>query len=98
MMRYGGTTRLRPREVLARARDYFQGEVGLDLSDESRLHIRFVGGGGWVTVTVRGTGQGTALTMEVSEFDREAQEFLASLPPPASRLRRFWGSWRRRER
>lgn len=97
-MRYGGRTRLRPGEVLARAREYFRDRVGLDLTDESRLHVRFVGGGGWVMVTVRGRGQSTAITLEVGEFDREAQEFLASLPPPTNRLRRFWGSWRRGRR
>ncbi|MDI3340487.1 MAG: hypothetical protein QJR03_08130, partial [Sphaerobacter sp.] len=88
-------TRLPPGEVLARARAFFQDRVGLQLSDESQRHIRFSGGGGWVLVTARSTFHGTDLTVEVGEFDREAEDFLASLPLPAGRLRRWWGIWRR---
>lgn len=96
-MRYGAETELRPGQVFRRAREYFIDRVGLTLSDDSLLHVRFVGGGGYVLLTARRRGPRTHLELEVFELDREAQEFLASLPAPSpvGRLRQWWGARRR---
>lgn len=92
MVNLESSTRLRPNEVIRRALEYFgpQG-LGLEIARRELVKVQFTGGGGEVTVsvlldTVRG---GTTVEVTAQEWERKAEDFLASLPP------RRRGLWRR---
>jgi hypothetical protein len=84
-----GHTRLRPNEVLDRALAYF-GPKGLGLQTAPRqfTRVEFQGGAGVVVVSVLLDLRNGSTTVGVTsrEWDRKAEDFLASLPPPRGRL------------
>jgi len=76
MARYAVSTKLTPSEVIERAVRYFQGEMGLDLSERADCCAHFVGGGSHVSVTVvHEQGEVTA-EIETREWDYQAREFM----------------------
>ena len=84
-------TRLRPNEVLKRGLEFFgpQG-LGLRIRQRQLTKVEFEGGGGDVTISVLLDleHEGTTVDLVAREWDRKAEDFLASLPPLRSRWAR----------
>ncbi len=97
-MRYEAQTSLSPRQVYARARDYFgpAGPVGLAVTEDGPRRLVFAGGGGYVIVEAARSLDRTRVALEAWEFDREAREFLGSLPRPSGPFRSLWRRLRTR--
>ena len=82
-------TRLPPNEVLRRGLERFgpQG-LGLQVKQRQLTKIEFEGGGGSVSISVLLELEGSTVDIISREWDRQAEDFLASLPPLRSRWAR----------
>ena len=77
MARYGVESRLKPEEVITKAREYF-GESGLGLSatDRDPCCVYFEGGGGHVSVTASEGDEKTQVDLETREWDYQVKHFM----------------------
>lgn len=85
MARYGKTTKLSPKDVVLRAREYFgpEGELGLPVSEETWNEVTFEGGGGSIAITAlpqAGDPKQTEVEILSREYDYWAENFLGKLP------------------
>jgi hypothetical protein len=85
-MRYEVQTYMTPQEVIETAISFFG--VGLDLELQSQAFgaLQFVGGGGYVTVTMRDEDP-VSVELETREWDAQVEAFMARI------ARKRW--WRR---
>lgn len=94
-MRYEVITDLTIAEALEQAKAYFgQGGEGLQLISETRMGLRFQGGGGHVTLTATPGTTGTVLDLETREWDYPVQQFMTRV----SKRRHWWTRWWRRKK
>ena len=73
-MRYGASSKLPPKKVIAKAKTYF-GKLGLTVLIEDRDSISMEGGGGMVTVTVCGEKE-SEIDIEMTEWDHNVKQFV----------------------
>lgn len=78
-MRYETTTKLAPDAALARAEQFFSGELGLIVRQRGSQVIGFEGGGGHVLVSITGEHPAT-LEVETREWDTQVTTFIGNLP------------------
>jgi len=80
MLRITKESKLRPKQVLERAKAFFgPGGIGLELKSECDTDARFEGGGGFVVVAVCGRGKGAEVTVETREWEYQVKAFLATI-------------------
>jgi len=73
-VRYGVSTHLPPEKVTEKAVEYFEG-LGLEITQQDGASICFEGGGGHVTLSVRG-GEQTDVDILTEEWDPKVKEFI----------------------
>ncbi len=78
-MLYETTTKLASDEALARAEQFFAGDLGLTVHQRGAGELRFEGGGGHVAVRITGENP-TTLELETREWDNSVREFMLKLP------------------
>jgi hypothetical protein len=83
-MRYETQTTMRPQEVLEAAIAFFGGELGLALQGRTPGRLQFVGGGGYVSLSV-GTGDPVVVELETREWDIQVEAFMERI------ARKRWG-------
>jgi len=85
-MRYEAQTYMTAQEVIEAAISFFGVDLGLELQSQGFDTLHFVGGGGYVTLSLR-EGDPVAVEFETREWDAQVEEFMARL------ARKRW--WRR---
>ena len=80
MIRISKQTKLHPHQIIAKAEHFFgkKGE-GLVAKDRTPCCISFVGGGGFVSVSVVDEQKTRTVDIETREFDYPAMKFFQSL-------------------
>ena len=80
MIRIARQTRLKPKDIIERASDYF-GKKGEALEEKARnpCCISFEGAGGYVTVSVVEEENHRSVDVESREFEYQAKRFLETL-------------------
>jgi hypothetical protein len=80
VIRLSTTTRKGAAQVLAAAVAFFgSAGLGLELTGRTEGSVRFVGGGGHVTVEARQAGGRTEVTIDAREWESDARRFLTRL-------------------
>ena len=80
MIRIAKQTRLKPRDVIERASNFF-GEAGEQLEEKERnpCCVSFEGAGGYVAVSVVDEDEHRVVDVETREFEYQAKRFLDKL-------------------
>lgn len=79
-MRYETRTRLRPADVISRARDFFVTNYGLTERRTSPTNVSFEGAGGGVAIDAKaGPDSKTIVDIVAREWDQQAVEFIKKL-------------------
>lgn len=80
MISLGKETRLQPTKVIEKAVRFFgPGGLGLEVRDEGEGCARFIGGGGYVSVTCCAGEKRTQVDVESREWDSQAKQFVAKI-------------------
>jgi len=80
MPRYGVETKIKPEEVITRAKEYFgKGGLGLSATDRNPCCVYFEGGGGHVSVTASEGEQKTQVELETREWDYQVKHFMGEI-------------------
>ncbi|MBI3326821.1 MAG: hypothetical protein HYZ81_08980 [Nitrospinae bacterium] len=85
-MRYEARTYMTPKEAMGAAISFFGIDLGLELQSQGPDTFHFVGGGGYVTISVR-DGNPVSVEFETREWDAQVEEFMGQI------TRKRW--WRR---
>jgi hypothetical protein len=85
-MRYEAQTYMTAPEVMQAAISFFGVDLGLELQSEGFDTLHFVGGGGYVILSLK-EGEPVAVEFETREWDAQVEEFMERL------ARKRW--WRR---
>lgn len=73
-------TRLAPEQVVETAVRFFgPGGMNLKIEDRGAGCARFVGGGGYVSITACGRAEGTEVRLEAREWEFQTRQFAAGL-------------------
>ncbi|HTE84765.1 MAG TPA: hypothetical protein VK821_08525 [Dehalococcoidia bacterium] len=75
-MRYETETKLRPKQVIKLAEDFFGGELGLAECERGDAEAAFEGGGGAVALMAKSAGGSTVVELLSQEWDNQAKSFL----------------------
>jgi hypothetical protein len=75
VVRYGMESKLSPEKVLEEAVTFFSGGLGLELTQQEPCCAQFVGGGGYVSVSVA-EGKKTSVDLETREWDFQVRQFM----------------------
>lgn len=77
MPRYGVQSKLKPDEVITKAKEYFGKDgLGLSVTDRNPCCVYFEGGGGHVAVTAAEGEQKTQVELETREWDYQVKHFM----------------------
>ena len=80
MLKLSTKSKLKPEEVIKRAKKYFGPEgYGLKDEDEGNCCTYFEGGGGSVRVTASEEKKGSTVDLESVEWDYQVKEFLQKI-------------------
>jgi len=80
MARYSRESKLPPDEVLRRAVDFFETELGLKVAERTECCLSFEGGGGHVTVSAaRCEPDRTDVDLETREWDYQVKKFMEEI-------------------
>ena len=80
MARYSKESKLQPQEVLRRAADFFETELGLKVAERTECCLSFEGGGGHVTVSAaRCEPDRTDVDLETREWDYQVKKFMEEI-------------------
>jgi hypothetical protein len=85
-MRYEVQTYMTPQEVIESAIAFFGVDVDLELQSQAFDALHFIGGGGYVTLTLKDE-EPVVVELETREWDAQVEEFMARI------ARKRW--WRR---
>ena len=73
-------TKLSQEDVVQKLKQFFgKGGLGLELSDETPQCLTFIGGGGYVTVTLCSEEGRTRVDLVTQEWDYDVKEFASRL-------------------
>jgi hypothetical protein len=77
MARYGFETGKKPEQIVQQAKTFFgKGGIGLDITEEEKCCLRFVGGGGHVHIVLDETTEPMTVTLETREWDYQVKQFM----------------------
>ena len=79
MLRIENKTKLSEAEVIERAVEYFNGEYGMEVKEQSDCLVTFEGGGGGVSVATCVEGDKTAVEITSREWDYQTKQFLEKI-------------------
>jgi hypothetical protein len=80
MLKIGKESKLKPEEVIKRAKDFFGPKgYGLKVSQEEECYVYLVGGGGSVSVSASAGKKGSSVDIESVEWDYQTKEFLEKI-------------------
>jgi len=80
MVRYGKETKLSSTQVIEKAVKFFgPGGVGLEVQDQGPDCARFVGGGGFVSISLCQEEGRTHVDLTAREWDFQAKQFVSLL-------------------
>ena len=80
MPRYGVESKLKPEEVIKKAKEYFgEGGLGLSVTDRDPCCAYFEGGGGHVSVTASEGDSKTQVDLETREWDYQVEKFMGQI-------------------
>ena len=75
MLRLNARTRLSPEEAIKKAIDFFHGEQGMEVKEQSPTGAYFEGSGGGVDVTACAQEKGASVELVSREWDYQVREF-----------------------
>ena len=75
MVRYRIESKLSPEKVLEQAVAFFSGGLGLEITQQEPCCVQFVGGGGYVSVSIV-EGKKTLVDLETREWDYQVRQFM----------------------
>jgi hypothetical protein len=80
MARYGKESKLKPRQVLEKAVEFFgPGGAGLEVRAECLTNVYFEGSEGHVSAVARVGEKGSDIELETSEWDDQVQQFMGEI-------------------
>lgn len=80
MLRIGKKSKLSPAQIVEKAVAFLgPGGYGLEVKDQGKDCVTFEGGGGYVTLTISETEEGTEVDLETREWDYPVKEFLGKV-------------------
>ena len=81
MLKIGTTTKLSPEEAIKRAVAFFGPDegYGLEITEQSPVHVHFEGGGGRVEVTACTGDKHTTVDIGSVEWDIQVRKFIDKL-------------------
>lgn len=80
MIRYAAESKLSAEQVVERATAFFgPGGVGLSVTEQGPACARFVGGGGYVSLSLCRGEKLTQVEIEAREWEHQAGEFLKAI-------------------
>ena len=80
MINLGAESKRAPAAVIREAVTFFgEGGLGLEIKEQSKDAVQFVGGGGLVLVSATAKERGSEVRVVSQEWDHQAQQFLTRL-------------------
>ncbi len=80
MIKVSKESKLKPKEVIKRAVDFFGPKgYGLELKEEDKCNAYLEGGGGSVRVSAATTKKGSSVDVEAVEWEYQSKEFLGKI-------------------
>jgi hypothetical protein len=76
MLKIAKESKLKPEEVIKKAKEYFGKGYGLEVKEEEDCYLYLEGGGGSVSINTATGKKGSSVDIESREWDYQTKEFL----------------------